>query len=52
MGEEKSGKLDSSQDEVEQYGRETHSNPLLGDPCDTGELCILPVDSPENPQYI
>ena len=32
LDEEKSGKLESSQDEVKQYLRETHSDPLLGDP--------------------
>jgi len=32
LGDEKSGKLESSKDEVEQYIRETHSNPFLGYP--------------------
>jgi len=32
LGEEKSGKLENSHDEVEQCLRETHSNPFLEDP--------------------
>ena len=48
LSEEKSGKLESSQDEVENHLRETHSDPARDQPL--GECSnILPEEKPTNP---